>query len=85
MEQSEEALAENKPQEAQEAQKDAEEALQEAREVAERQQEIMSEAKARGYDTMVMKKIIALRKRDRDDIAEEEAILDMYKAALGME
>ena len=44
----------------------------------------MAEAKARGYDTKVMKKVIALRKRDRDDIAEEEAILDMYKAALGM-
>jgi len=31
-----------------------------------------------------MRKVIALRKRDADDIAEEEAILDMYKAALGM-
>ena len=35
-------------------------------------------------DTTAMKKIIAMRKRDRDDIAEEEAILDMYKSALGM-
>ncbi len=56
----------------------------EKKDVTERQKEIMAEAKARGYDTKVMKKIIALRKRDRDDIAEEEAILDMYKAALGM-
>lgn len=56
----------------------------EKKDVSERQKEIMSEAKARGYDTVVMKKIIALRKRDSDDIAEEEAILDMYKAALGM-
>lgn len=31
-----------------------------------------------------MRKIISLRKRDRDDIAEEEAILEMYKEALGM-
>lgn len=44
----------------------------------------MAEAKARGYDTRVMRKLIALRKRDQDDIAEEEAILDMYKQALGM-
>ncbi|PTW38818.1 GapR family DNA-binding domain-containing protein, partial [Rhodovulum kholense] len=29
-------------------------------------------------------KVIALRKRDKDDIAEEEAILEMYKDALGM-
>lgn len=52
--------------------------------INERQKENMSEAKARGYDTKVIKKIIALRKRDRDDIAKEESILDMYKAALGM-
>ena len=56
----------------------------EKKDVTERQKEIMAEAKARGYDTKVMKKVIALRKRDRDDIAEEEAILDMYTAALGM-
>ena len=56
----------------------------EKKDVTERQKEIMAEAKARGYDTKVMKKVIALRKRDRDDIAEEEAILDMYRSALGM-
>jgi len=37
-----------------------------------------------GDDTKVMRKLIALRKRDKDDIAEEEAILEMYKEALGM-
>ena len=52
--------------------------------VAEQQKEVMSEAKGRGYDTKVMRKIIALRKRKPDEVAEEEAILDMYKAALGM-
>lgn len=56
----------------------------EKKDIAERQKEVMSEAKARGYDTRVMKKIVALRKRDRDDIAEEEAILEMYRQALGM-
>jgi uncharacterized protein (UPF0335 family) len=44
----------------------------------------MAEAKGRGYDTKVMRKVIALRKRDKDDIAEEEAVLEMYKEALGM-
>ena len=52
--------------------------------IAERQKELMAEAKARGYDTKVMKKIIGMRKRDKNDLAEEEAILDIYKAALGM-
>jgi uncharacterized protein (UPF0335 family) len=56
----------------------------EKKDIAEQQKDIMSEAKSRGYDTKVMKKIIALRKRDHDDIAEEEAILEMYKTALGM-
>ena len=56
----------------------------EKKDIAERQKEVMAEAKARGYDTKVMKKIVALRKRDRDDIAEEEVILEMYKQALGM-
>lgn len=56
----------------------------EKKDITERQKEVMAEAKARGYDTKVMKKIVALRKRDRDDIAEEEAILEMYKSALGM-
>ena len=45
---------------------------------------VMAEARARGYDTKVMRKVIALRKRDKDDIAEEEAVLEMYKEALGM-
>ena len=57
---------------------------EEKKEVAEQQKEVMAEAKARGYDTKVMRKVIALRKRDKDDIAEEEAVLEMYKAALGM-
>lgn len=52
--------------------------------VTENQKELMQEAKGRGYDTKVMKKIIALRKRSADAIAEEEAVTEMYKAALGM-
>lgn len=46
--------------------------------------EIFSEAKNRGYDTAVMKKVIALRKRKPDEIAEEEAVMELYKSALGM-
>ena len=56
----------------------------EKKDIADQQKEVMAEAKARGYDTKVMRKVIALRKRDKDDIAEEEAILEMYKEALGM-
>ncbi len=56
----------------------------EKRDIADQQKEVMAEAKSRGYDTRVMRKLIALRKRDRDDVAEEEAVLELYKQALGM-
>ena len=57
----------------------------EKKDVTEQQKELMAEAKGRGYDTKVMKKVIALRKRKPDEIAEEEAIIEMYKSALGMQ
>ncbi|WP_026756697.1 DUF2312 domain-containing protein [Sediminimonas qiaohouensis] len=53
-------------------------------EIADQQKEVMAEAKARGYNTKILRKVIALRKRDKDDIAEEEAVLQMYREALGM-
>lgn len=56
----------------------------EKKDLAEQQKEVFAEAKSRGYDNAVLRKVIALRKRDKDDIAEEEAVLEMYKEALGM-
>lgn len=56
----------------------------EKKEIAAQQKEVLQEAKGRGYDTKVLKILVNLRKRDSDSIAEEEAILDLYKAALGM-
>ena len=56
----------------------------EKRNIADQQKEVMAEAKGRGYDTKILRKLVVLRKRDLQDIAEEEAVLDMYKSALGM-
>lgn len=56
----------------------------EVKDIKDSQKEVMAEAKGRGYDTKVIRKIVALRKRNRDDIANEEAITEMYMAALGM-
>lgn len=56
----------------------------EKKDLAEQQAEVFAESKSRGYDTKVLRKVIALRKRSKDDIAEEEAVLEMYKEALGM-
>ncbi len=57
----------------------------EKKDIGEQIKEVMAEAKGRGYDTKVLRKIISLRKRDRNDVAEEEAILELYKSALGMD
>jgi uncharacterized protein (UPF0335 family) len=44
-----------------------------------------NEAKANGYDTKIMRQIIRLRKLPKNDRLEMEAILETYKAALGIE
>jgi uncharacterized protein (UPF0335 family) len=56
----------------------------EKKDIADAQKEVMAEAKGRGYDTKVLRKIIAIRKRDANDLAEEEAVMDLYMSALGM-
>lgn len=56
----------------------------EKKDIADQQKEVMAEARARGYDTKCIRKIVAVRKRDPDDVAEEEAVIEMYKQALGM-
>ena len=49
----------------------------EKKDISDQQKEVMAEAKSRGYDTRIMRKIVSLRKRDLEDVAEEEAILSM--------
>jgi uncharacterized protein (UPF0335 family) len=46
--------------------------------------EVYAEAKGNGFDTKVLRKVIALRKKDQAERQEEEAMLDVYLAALGM-
>ena len=62
----------------------AEQLAAEKRDLSEQEKEVFTEAKGRGYSTKALRKIVAMRKRKPDDLAEEEAILDMYRAALGM-
>ena len=56
----------------------------EKKDIADQQKEVMAEAKGRGYDTTALRALLKLRKKSTDEIAEEEAILDMYKEAMGM-
>jgi uncharacterized protein (UPF0335 family) len=46
--------------------------------------EVYSEAKGQGFDTKIMRQVVRLRRLDRADRQEQEAILDLYLAALGM-
>ena len=47
--------------------------------------EVYAEAKGNGFDTKIMRKIISLRRKDHAERQEEEAIMDLYLQALGMQ
>ncbi|ODU22241.1 MAG: hypothetical protein ABS87_02505 [Sphingomonas sp. SCN 67-18] len=47
--------------------------------------DVYAEAKANGYDTKTMRAIVRLRKMEKDARDEAEALLDTYKAALGLQ
>ncbi len=46
--------------------------------------EIYSEAKGNGFDARTMRRIVSLRKLDQSERNEQEALLDLYRRALGM-
>ncbi len=46
--------------------------------------EVYAEAKSNGFDTKVLRKVISLRKKEPAELQEEEAMIDIYLAALGM-
>lgn len=52
--------------------------------LADDKKEIFSEMKGQGFDVKVVRKVIRERKVDAADRAEEEAVLDLYRHALGM-
>ncbi|TJV27745.1 MAG: DUF2312 domain-containing protein, partial [Mesorhizobium sp.] len=57
---------------------------EEKKTIADDIKEVFAEAKGTGFDTKAMRSIIRLRKKDQAERQEEETILDLYKAALGM-
>jgi uncharacterized protein (UPF0335 family) len=46
--------------------------------------EVYNEAKGNGFDTKIMRQVVRMRKLDKADFQEQEAILDLYLGALGM-
>jgi uncharacterized protein (UPF0335 family) len=46
--------------------------------------EVYAEAKGTGFEPKIMRQIIKIRKKDKEEVDEEESLLDLYKRALGM-
>ena len=56
---------------------------EEKKEVADQIKDVYAEAKAMGYDTKALRQVIRLRKQDRQEREEQEAVLETYLIALG--
>ena len=52
--------------------------------VSDQIKDVMSEAKGRGYEAKIIRKIVSIRKRNRDDVDNENAMTELYMDALGM-
>ena len=57
---------------------------EEKKALAEDIKDVYGEAKGNGFDVKILRKIVSIRKQDREKRMEEETILDLYLAALGM-
>lgn len=57
---------------------------EEAKALNDDRKDVYGEAKGCGFDVKILKRIIAIRRQDRDQRLEEEAILETYMQALGM-
>ena len=62
----------------------AERLVEEKKGIADDIKDVMADAKSRGYDVKAIRKILAIRKKKREEYQEEEAILETYLHALGM-
>lgn len=58
---------------------------EEKKTIADDIRQVYAEAKGNGYDVKILRKVVALRRRDLDERREEEAILDLYLQAVGEE
>ncbi len=54
----------------------------EAKAIGDDKGEVYSEVKAAGFDKKTVRKLVARRRQDRTDRDEEDALLDLYEAAI---
>jgi uncharacterized protein (UPF0335 family) len=57
---------------------------QEKIEAADLLKDVFNEAKSMGFDVKIIKHVIKLRKKDKDALAEEDSLIDLYRGALGV-
>ena len=62
----------------------AERLEEEKKGIADDIKDVMAEAKGRGYDPKAIRKILSIRNKKKEEYQEEEAILEVYRQALGM-
>jgi uncharacterized protein (UPF0335 family) len=57
---------------------------EEKRALADDIKEVYAEARGSGFEPKIMRQIVRIRKRDQDDLDEEENLIELYKRAIGM-
>ena len=57
---------------------------QERLESADLLKDAFNEAKSMGFDVKIIKHVLKLRKKDKDTLAEEDGLIDLYRGALGV-
>ena len=57
---------------------------QERLESTELLKDAFNEAKAMGFDVKIIKHVLKLSKKDKDALAEEDSLIDLYRGALGI-
>jgi len=57
---------------------------EEKRELADVTKDAYNEAKSKGYDIKIIKHILKLKKKDKDDLAEEDSLIELYRGAVGI-
>lgn len=56
----------------------------ERQEIAEQLKDTYNEAKAQGFDVKIIKHVLKLKQKDKNQLAEEESFIDLYRGALGI-
>ena len=57
---------------------------EERQESAELLKDAFNEAKSLGFDIKIIKHVLKLKKKDKDQLAEEDSLIDLYRGALGV-